>query len=303
MRILTSAMAASLVLVAAGPASAADLTVTTSGRTFSPARATVLVGDTVHWRNTDGTTHNVSGRDLQSGNLAPGEGFSQRMDRPGSYPYICTLHRFMSGKVDVAGVLLEASAAEVLSGSSVELTGPAPAGTAMVSIERVRSATGEPVATTQPLPDGTFKVTLTPSETSRYRAVTGAVVSSEVEVGVAAGFAVGIEVARGERFDRVIAIARPAPRSGFTAVLQLYSRERFAWRVAGRRELDRAGRAGFRLRSGIRRLARVVLRSAADPEVAVSASVRLWRPGGERHSKPVGPGTPRGGSERHAPDH
>ena len=50
-----SLVAAGLALALIGPASAsaAELTVTMPGKTFSPARVTAVPGDTVRWRNSD----------------------------------------------------------------------------------------------------------------------------------------------------------------------------------------------------------------------------------------------------------
>lgn len=295
-------LTATALLASAAPAAAADLTIAIPGRSFSPARPTVVTGDTVHWRNADRVIHNITGTGLRSGDLAPGAVFSQRMDTLGAHPFVCTLHPFMSGQVDVVGAMLDAPAGEVLGGSTVELTGRVPAGTGTVAIERVRDGMSEPVATAQANPDGGFKASLAPAETASYRAVARTGVSAPVEVRVVAGIAVRLDVHRSKRFDRVLARARPAPRGDFIAVLQLYSRERFSWRRAGHRALDARGRAMFKLKAGVRRRARIVLLSATGIEVAVSPSVRLWRDGGVKPSKPPRgsrPGSPDEESHHH----
>jgi plastocyanin len=301
-RILVLAMAAAL--GASAPASAAELTITTPGRSFSPARPTVVTGDTVRWRNTDQVTHNVTGPTLRSGELAPGAGFSRLMDAPGEHPFVCTLHPFMSGQVTVVGVLLAGPDGAVLRGSPVTLTGRVAPGAGNVTIERLRRGAGEPAATAEPGPDGAFKAYVTPLEASTYRAVVGQTVSSTVAVRVVTGVAVGLKVRRARRWDRLSVTARPRPPKATTAVLELYSRERFSWRRAGHRRLDARGRTSFRLRAGLRRRARVVLVSRAGAQVAVSSSVRLWRPGGRRppRSRDIGHGAP-GHAEAHSPTH
>ena len=59
-------------------------------------------GQTVTWSFNDGaTTHNVKGTGWGSDNQASGT-FQHTFTVPGSYPYSCTLHPGMNGRVDVA---------------------------------------------------------------------------------------------------------------------------------------------------------------------------------------------------------
>ena len=88
-------------------AAAADVIITITGinggMSFAPASATVKVGQTVAWRNSDSTTHRViltgvfDTRALASGaTSAP-----TRMTTPDTYSYICTIHPSMNGTVTV----------------------------------------------------------------------------------------------------------------------------------------------------------------------------------------------------------
>ena len=57
-------------------------------------------------------------------------------DQPGGYPFGCTLHAFMSGNLDVVAATLSAAPDGVLAGEPLTLSGRAPAGTALVGVER-----------------------------------------------------------------------------------------------------------------------------------------------------------------------
>jgi plastocyanin len=70
---------------------------------FSPASLTVPAGTTVVWTNQDTVTHTVTAADksFDSGNLLPGRTYSRTFTTPGTYPYICQIHSFMTGTVTV----------------------------------------------------------------------------------------------------------------------------------------------------------------------------------------------------------
>lgn len=76
-------------------------TVTIRSDTFEPPVIQVRPGTTVTWTFDDaGTDHNVVGDGWQSDVLATGT-YERTFSRPGSYPYTCTLHLGMDGRVDV----------------------------------------------------------------------------------------------------------------------------------------------------------------------------------------------------------
>ncbi|MGE7434039.1 MULTISPECIES: cupredoxin domain-containing protein [unclassified Kitasatospora] len=73
---------------------------------FNPATLTVKVGTKVTWTNTDPDAHTVtskqgSGGPLQSAALATNDTYSYTFTTPGSYPYFCSIHPFMTATVVV----------------------------------------------------------------------------------------------------------------------------------------------------------------------------------------------------------
>lgn len=70
---------------------------------FSPTKATIAVGDKVKWTNIGKVDHNVTFGTSGSGNFGSGETYVRKFNRAGKFPYTCTLHAGMSGKVKVGG--------------------------------------------------------------------------------------------------------------------------------------------------------------------------------------------------------
>lgn len=72
---------------------------------FSPATLKVKVGTTVTWTNQDTDAHTVtsagSGGPLHSATLATHATYSYTFTKPGTYAYLCTIHPFMTGTVEV----------------------------------------------------------------------------------------------------------------------------------------------------------------------------------------------------------
>src|SRR5688500_19228561 len=66
---------------------------------FEPAAVTVPAGATVTWTNTGGRPHTVTADDgsFDSGRLDPGEQFSQTVDQPGAFAYLCGFRPAMQG--------------------------------------------------------------------------------------------------------------------------------------------------------------------------------------------------------------
>lgn len=101
---MRAALAAALALLAApAPAAAATGTVAIHGRYFDPPRLTVATGDTVVWHNDDIEQHTVvaTGGTFFSAALGMHGTLEHRFDAAGSYAYICTLHPFMRGRIEV----------------------------------------------------------------------------------------------------------------------------------------------------------------------------------------------------------
>ena len=70
---------------------------------FSPATITVPAGTTVKWTNRDDIPHTVVNDDqkFQSKALDTDESYSYTFTKPGTYPYFCSIHPKMTGKVVV----------------------------------------------------------------------------------------------------------------------------------------------------------------------------------------------------------
>lgn len=93
----------------AAPASSTsevDPTVVVSGMVFQPSTVTIRVGQTVTWKFDDrGIAHNVAAAagapERFASTIMTGGSYSHTFDRPGTYPYTCTLHSGMAGTVVV----------------------------------------------------------------------------------------------------------------------------------------------------------------------------------------------------------
>jgi len=103
-----AALAATVVAAGCGGTSASPPVETTTvemakSYRFAPKTIEVKSGATVTWTNHDNFTHTVKldgGRDHKVGR---GNSVSIRFDRPGTFPYVCTLHSHdMHGTVIVA---------------------------------------------------------------------------------------------------------------------------------------------------------------------------------------------------------
>lgn len=88
---------------AAAPVSADAVTI--KNFAFSPATLKVRAGTTVTWTNQDTDAHTVTsagpGGPLHSPALATHGTYTHTFTQPGSYAYVCTIHPFMTGTVEV----------------------------------------------------------------------------------------------------------------------------------------------------------------------------------------------------------
>jgi plastocyanin len=94
-------------LTAAGQAvvaaAASPATVDIDNFAFAPATLTVTAGTTVTWKNEDDSPHRIGDKNgtLKSAALDTDDTFSHTFAAPGEYPYICTIHPYMAGKIIV----------------------------------------------------------------------------------------------------------------------------------------------------------------------------------------------------------
>jgi len=105
---LTALLAAALPeLTAAGAAAVTDAaspaTVQIDNFAFTPAALTVTAGTTVTWKNEDDSPHRIGDKNgtFKSAALDTDDSFSHTFAAPGEYPYICTIHPYMVGKIIV----------------------------------------------------------------------------------------------------------------------------------------------------------------------------------------------------------
>ncbi|HLZ27568.1 MAG TPA: plastocyanin/azurin family copper-binding protein, partial [Chloroflexota bacterium] len=78
---------------------------------YAPGTLRVQPGSWITWSNAGQDPHTVTAIDgsFDSGNLDPSEGFSWFFPDAGTFPYVCTLHPWMKGKVIVGdGVAVDA---------------------------------------------------------------------------------------------------------------------------------------------------------------------------------------------------
>ena len=256
---------------------AQTVSATISGGGFVPAKITVLTGDTVNWHDTGGS-HTVTSttNEFASGTLSFNETFSHRFSAAGTYYYYCAVHRYMTGQVDVADILLGSVPSLAAPNHTLALSGRAalPVGS-QVTIQANTGTGFAPVTTAAVADDGMFTANVTPRMTTTYRAISGEMTSPTVRVPVL-DHKVAISLARRGKRDLVRVSVQPAAR-GATVVLQLNLRERFGWWPVQQKRLDRSSRATFLLRPPYRAPARVVLTlpdGATKLAVSKSLSIR-----------------------------
>ena len=70
---------------------------------FDPKTIEIEAGQTVTWRNDDNFTHTVRVDGQDDHKVGQGDSLSITFETPGTYQYVCTLHRLdMEGEVIVA---------------------------------------------------------------------------------------------------------------------------------------------------------------------------------------------------------
>ena len=111
-RIVLAAVVGGVAFISAAPnADAANATVNiTEGDKenaatwlFTPKEVTVTNGGVVTWFNKGGQDHAAASDTgaFDSGIMKPGGKFAHKFTAPGEYPYTCTMHAYMTGKVIV----------------------------------------------------------------------------------------------------------------------------------------------------------------------------------------------------------
>ena len=135
-----AAVACALVVVPLAAAKTVTIQITKTG--FSPATATIAVGDTVVFKNADTTAHQVKADNgaFQTPTLQPGQSSTQKLSSAGTYPYHDVLHATMKGTLQVFAqqVSINASKQTVTFGKNVRLSGNVSSGVAgqKVTVQR-----------------------------------------------------------------------------------------------------------------------------------------------------------------------
>jgi plastocyanin len=238
-----------VVLVVPASAHAETASVSMPGKLFSPSKLTVVAGDSVVFRNADLVAHDVKGSGFESGTIARFATFTQRFESVGAQPFVCSLHPFMAGQVDVVAATLRVTG-DVLSGR-------VPPGTPAVTIERDGIAAGS----VTPAADGAFTAKV--GDTGSYRVTTAAGASAAVSVTGAVTVKLSV---KGHRL-------RVESAPGLVATFQVYSRERFSWRAFATAKLDARGRASVKHKGALKGSVRVVVSGRGVS--AASEAVRL----------------------------
>jgi plastocyanin len=266
MRALAAAIVGLAVLAA--PAQADSVFVSAGTSRFAPSELDVLVGDNVIWRNNSLKPHNVEAETagFNSGRFGPRGATHHVFSATGVFPYVCTIHDGMTGRIGVYPLLLGGPKRPVQPGATVALHVRAPEGTGEVTIEADSGSGFEPVAAAGPAEGGghdghaepgTLHANVVASQTARFRAVSAAGSSQELRVEVSAGPALSLAARR--RAGRRLIDVKASPASpGVRVVLQLRLRERFGWWPVARARLDRRSRARFTLRGHAGVPARVI---------------------------------------------
>jgi plastocyanin len=89
-----------------GSGSGGSATITIKNFAFSPSTITVTPGEKVTVTNQDSVAHTVTANDkkFDTGDISPGKTVTfTAPSSPGSYPYICTIHQYMTGMLTVKG--------------------------------------------------------------------------------------------------------------------------------------------------------------------------------------------------------
>jgi plastocyanin len=227
---------------------------------FKTPRLDVVAGDTVRWSNDSARPHDVvsADRSWDSGRLVVGSTFERRFDQPGTVPYYCSVHPFMTGEVDVHPVLLDTPKDRAGSGKPFVLSGRVAAGTTgPVAIEGDDGAGFKPAASAAINADGTFRTSVVPRATTAYRAVVADQESPPVQLLVLDRKVTVSAMAHGRSTMLAVKVAPASP--GQTVVLQLRLPDRFGWWPVGRARLGKDSTAMFHVARRSRVPARILL--------------------------------------------
>jgi plastocyanin len=102
--LLAVATGASALLAASALGSAAAIKVNADDDFFDPTKVKIGAGEKVTWTNVGSNDHTVKFKGEKNETIAPGESTSKKFKDTGRFPYKCTIHAGMDGKVVVKDV-------------------------------------------------------------------------------------------------------------------------------------------------------------------------------------------------------
>jgi plastocyanin len=84
-------------------ATSKDVTIEVKNFAFTPKNLTVSTGTKVTWKFDDsaGHTATANGGAFKSPTLSNGKTYSFTFNTPGTYPYICSIHQYMTATITV----------------------------------------------------------------------------------------------------------------------------------------------------------------------------------------------------------
>src|SRR5215217_7483825 len=113
------------------------MTISIKNFAFDPSNTSVSPGTTVTWVNNDQTAHTMTATNpaglFGSGTLQPGQSYSFKFDKPGTYTYHCEIHPDMTGTVTVSGA--SASTSPTASPTASATTSPTASATTSPSTQ------------------------------------------------------------------------------------------------------------------------------------------------------------------------
>jgi plastocyanin len=244
---------------------------------FATPYLDVIAGDTVTWVNDSVRPHDIVAADFSfdSGRLATGAEFARRFDDPGAVPYLCSLHPFMTGEIDVHTLLLDVPTERGAPNKPFVVGGRVAAGTSgAITIEGDDGSGFKRAGTATVAGDGTFRASVVPRTTTSYRAVSGDQQSPPVQL-LVLDRKVSVSAAHDGRSTTLsVSVAPAAPDQ--QVVLQLRLRDRFGWWPVQHKRLSAASTARFVMTRKSTVPARIVLTLPdGATELARSRTVRL----------------------------
>jgi len=187
---LIALLAFACVASAAPAQQTASKTVSITSSGFAPEQVTVRPGDTVTWKNTDNTSHEVMSDTglFKSPTLQPGEAYSYRFDVESSYSYHDATKTSATGVVNVLtnSVSIGVTRIRTVYGSSVRVFGSIPSGATGESVTLHLTTYGRPTTTKDVVTDGgVYEYSFRPSaNTEVYATWNGTTSKTSPKVGV-----------------------------------------------------------------------------------------------------------------------